>query len=202
MPGIQRPSCRRPRRVGRERTEPPHVDDPVHTRHRLEAKRRDRIQDGQDETDRVGDLKTNRQSEREQLADHEQRDTEMQQIPRQRRRRVQVPDVSLILIEDAVDRERAAVQKNHPDRECAKRLRQPRTTHYARESHREHVAQQRMSRHDGPLGGTHVQDVGVQIAGEDAVSPATPCVQRAGVGHHLRPSAVAAIRRPTSVKSG
>src|SRR5436853_7080344 len=59
-----------------------------------------------------------------------------------------------------------------------------------------------MPRHDRPLGGTHVEQVGEEIAGQQPVAPAAPHVQRAGVGYHFRPSAVAAMRSPVRVRSG
>src|SRR2546428_302811 len=59
-----------------------------------------------------------------------------------------------------------------------------------------------MPRHDRPLGGTHVEHIGEEIAGQQPVAPAAPDVQRAGVGYHFRPSAVAAMRSPVRVRSG
>src|SRR6267154_3243056 len=59
-----------------------------------------------------------------------------------------------------------------------------------------------MPRHDRPLGGAHVEHIGKEIAGQQPVAPAAPCVQRAGVGYHFRPSAVAAMRSPVRVRSG
>src|SRR5947208_15101528 len=66
----------------------------------------------------------------------------------------------------------------------------------------QHVPEHRMPRHDRPLGGTHVEHVGEEIAGQEPVAPAAPHVQRAGVGYHFRPSAVAAMRSPVRVRSG
>src|SRR2546427_10614676 len=86
-----------------ERAEPPHVDQPVYAGHRFETKRRHRIQDGHREAERVHDAERERQGEREQLAPHEQRAAEEQQVLRNGRRRDQVADIALVLVEHAVD---------------------------------------------------------------------------------------------------
>src|SRR6266540_5889522 len=114
MSGIERTPGRRPRGVRRECTESPHVDDPIHTRDRLEAKRRNGIQDRQDETDRVRDPEPQREEKGQRLATEEQHQAEMQQVAWQRGRRVQIADVALVLVEHAIDRERAAVEKHNP----------------------------------------------------------------------------------------
>ena len=121
MPQVERTSGRGPRGVRRERTEPPHVDDPVHTRDRLETKRRNGIQDGQGKTDRIRDAEAQREEKRQRLAADEQHQAEMQQISRQHGRRVQVADVALVLVEYAIDRERAAVQEHDPNDQCQDR---------------------------------------------------------------------------------
>src|SRR3989442_7590042 len=115
MPGIERSPRRGPGSVRRERTEPPHVDDPVYTRDRLESKWRNGIEDGQDKTDRIRDLKTGGEGECEQLTADEQGNTEVQQIPRQWWRRGQVPDVALILIQHAINGGRATGEPYDPD---------------------------------------------------------------------------------------
>src|SRR5947208_10729099 len=38
----------------------------------------------------------------------------------------------------------------------------------------QHVPEHRMPRHDRPLGGTHVEQVGEEIAGQQPVAPAAP----------------------------
>src|SRR5206468_5788106 len=143
-----------------------------------------------------------REREGEQLTAGEQCYTERQQVPRQRGRRIQIADVALVLVEYAVDGERPAVEADHPHHECEERLRQPRTAHHAAEPDGEHVAEQRMPRHDRPLGGAQVKHVGEEIAGQQPITPTAPGVQRAGVGYHFRPSAVAAMRSPVRVRSG
>src|SRR4029077_7254747 len=201
MPDVEQSPGRGPGGVRRERTEPPHVDDPVHTRDRLESKWGNRIQDGQDETDRIRNLKPGGECEREQLTNDEQRNTEVQQVPRQRWGRVQVPDVALILVEHAINGERAAVEEHDPDDQRPERRANVRSAQCSRHPNREYVAKQRMARHDRPFGGTHMQDVGVDLTGEDAIAPSAPGVEGPRVHYHVRPSAAAAIRRPTSVKS-
>src|SRR3989442_7023435 len=75
-----------PRGKRRERPEAPHVDHPVNSRHRLEAKRRYRVEHRQHETDGVRDAKSRREREGEQLTAGEQRTAEREQVSRQRRR--------------------------------------------------------------------------------------------------------------------
>src|SRR5206468_11784148 len=66
--------------------------------------------------------------------------------------------VAFVLVEDGVDGQRAAVEEDDPDREAAQRLPQPRSTHHARETDGKDVPDQRVPRHDRPLGGAHVED--------------------------------------------
>src|SRR5690242_4032079 len=94
---VERTAGGGPGRVRRERAEPPHVDDPIHTGDRFETKWRHRVEDREDKTDRVRDLKTGGEQQRERLAADEQDETEMEEVARQGGWRVQVPDVTLVL---------------------------------------------------------------------------------------------------------
>src|SRR5207249_1101114 len=64
------------------------------------------------------------------------------------------------------------------------------------------VTDQRVPRHDRPLGGAHVKHVGEELARQQPIAPAAPGVPCARVDYHFRPSAVAAMRSPVSVRSG
>src|SRR2546430_9266766 len=120
MSGVERSPGRRPRRIGRERTESPHVDHPIDARNGFEAKRRNGIEDRQCEADRVRNLKAGRKRQRQKLAGDQQRETDVQQVSRQRWRRVQVADIALVPIENTVDREGPAIQEYHPNDESPK----------------------------------------------------------------------------------
>src|SRR5713101_2892600 len=109
MPGVERPAGGSPRRVRRQRTEPPHVDHPIDAGHRLETKRRYRIEDRKNEADGVRNLKTGGKCERQQLTGDQQPETEMQQVSRQGWRSIQVSDVAFVAIEHTVDRKSAAI---------------------------------------------------------------------------------------------
>src|SRR5882762_2256739 len=186
----------------RERPEAPHVDHPVDARHCLEPERRHRVKNRQHETDGVRDAERGWQREADQLAAGEQRHAEREQVARQRGRRIEVADVPLILVEHGIDRERAAVQENHPHRERQERRQQPLPAPRSPETHGQHVAEQCVPRHDRPLGGAQVEHVGEDIARQQPIAPAAPSVQRAGVDYHFRPNAVAAMRSPVRVRSG
>src|SRR5579859_2113799 len=204
MARVERATRRRPGGVRRERTEPPHVDDPIHTRYRFEAKRRNGIQDREHETDRVRDTESGGKRKREQLAGDEQRVAVVQQIARERRRRIQVSDVAFVLIEHAVDRERAAVQEHDPNDQGQQRVAELLAAPRSRQSNSQDVSQYRMPRHDRPLGRTHVQEVGAEITRQQAIAPPSPRIERASAGlpYHFSPSAAAAIRKPMRVRSG
>src|SRR3989442_5244537 len=88
-----------PRGKRRNGPEAPHVDHPVDSRHRLEAERRYRVENRQDETDSVRDPKRGRERKGEHLTAGEQRTAEREQVSRQRRRRIQVSDVALVPVE-------------------------------------------------------------------------------------------------------
>src|SRR5207249_336588 len=138
-------------------------------------------------------------------APHEQRRAEEQQVFRNRRRRDQIADIALVLVEHAVDSERAAVEQNHPDDERPERRHQPLRPHRSPYPDRQQVAEGRVRRHDRPFGGAEVQHVGEGVARQQPVAPAAPRGGQPGRdagGYHCRPSAVAAIRRPASVRSG
>src|SRR6266581_2967717 len=202
VPGVERPAGRRPGRERGKRPEAPHVDEPVHAGHGLEAERRHRVEQRQREAEGVIEAERGRQREREELAPREQRHAEREQVARQRRWRDQVSDVALVLVEHGVDGQRPTVEKNHPHREAEQRWREPLPSPHSPETDRQHVAEQGVPRHDRPFGGAHVQDVGEQLARQHAVAHAAPGVARAGVRYHFSPSAVAANRSPVSVRSG
>src|SRR3989454_6616516 len=186
----------------RERPEAPHVDPPGDARHRLEAERRHRVENRQHETDGVRDPERGRKREADQLTAGEQRDAEREQVARQWGRRIQIADVTFVLVEYGIDRQRAAVQEHDPHYEPEERRRQPLPAPRSPETHGQHVAEHRVPRHDRPLGGPQVEHVGEDIAGQQPIAPAAPGVQRAGVDYHFRPSAVAAMRSPVRVRSG
>ena len=89
----------------------------------------------------------------------EQCNADAQQVARQRRRRIEIADVPFVAVEDTVDGERTAVQEHHPDHESAERLGQLLAVQHAANAHRQHIPEQRVARHDGPFGGTHMQDI-------------------------------------------
>src|SRR5436309_4296050 len=120
------------------------------------------------------------------------------------RGRDQIADVALVLVEHAVDRERAAVQTDHPNREGGQRRGQLLPAPGSLEAHRQEVAQGRVPRHDGPLGRAEVEDVGEGIARQQPIAPTPPRGARPvrRLRYHCRPSAVAARRSPVRVRSG
>src|SRR5207253_9246971 len=121
--------------------------------------------------------------------------------PRQQWRRVQAPNSTHSLVEHAIKSERAAVEEHDPDAQRPERRANVLSAQCSPHPHREYVAKQRMARHDRPFGRTHMQDVGVDITGEEAISEPAPGVEGPRVRYHVRPSAAAAIRRPMSVRS-
>src|SRR2546427_8018031 len=86
VPGVERPAGRRPGRERGKRPEAPHVDEPVHAGHGLEAERRHRVEQRQREAEGVIEAERGRQREREELSPREQRHAEREQVARQRRR--------------------------------------------------------------------------------------------------------------------
>src|SRR5204863_132575 len=133
------------------------TDHPVHPSHRLETEWRHRIQERHGETHRVREAERSGQGERECLAAREQGDTEGQEMPRDGRRADQVADVALVLVEHTVDRERAAVQAQHPEHERPQRGQQPLPARRSRQAHRQQVAQRRVGRHDRPFSRPQMQ---------------------------------------------